>query len=70
MIEFSITLIKTHFLKYAKEFNRQNQLGKLNTTHIGLLDLKSPIYVAEHLTHQARRLFFAARNFAKMNNFA
>lgn len=69
-VEFQNTLTKFQFLKSAKAYNNKNSSAKLNSVHVGFKDPKSPLYVAEHLSAKANRLFFVSRNFAKSHNFA
>lgn len=68
-VEFSNTLIKSRFLKAAKEYNSRFPTAKLNLTHVGLGDHQSPLYVADQLTSKAKKLFYVTRNFAKSHNF-
>lgn len=69
-IEFTNTLQKSNFLLAAKQFNTNHSADKVNSTHLGFDGPKTPIYIAEQLTPLTKKLFYAARNFAKLNGFA
>ena len=69
-IEFSNTLQKSNFLLAAKQFNTNHPSDKVNSTHLGFDGPKAPIYIAEQLTPLTKKLFYEARNFAKLNGFA
>lgn len=69
-IEFTNTLQKSNFLLAAKQFNINHSTDKINSTHLGLNGPKTPIYIAEQLTPLTKKLFYEARNFAKLNRFA
>lgn len=68
-----VHLLSTHakdkILQSVRIFNLQNKSNKLNSSHIGLFGSPSPIYVAEHLTPKARKLFFLARELARVNKY-
>lgn len=69
-IEFTNTLHKSNFLLAAKQFNIKNSTNKINSTHLGIEGPGGPIYIAEQLTTLSKKLFYAARNFAKQNGYA
>lgn len=68
VVEFSTREKKISILKAAKSFNVQNRNSKLCAIHLGLQQT-SPIYVADHLTPFANRLYFLARDLVKTNLF-
>lgn len=68
-IEFSNTLTKYDLLASAKNFNKRNPDHKLNSSHLGFEGAVSPVYIAEQLTSQAKKLFYVTRNFAKANQY-
>lgn len=66
--EFSSTLTKGNFLTAVKNHKSnciRYKTEQLNSTHLGLEGNKSLIYISEHLTPQASRLYFLAREFRK-----
>ncbi|KOB67579.1 Zinc finger DNA binding protein [Operophtera brumata] len=68
--EFTSVPTKLNFLAAAKAFNRKRSLqDKLNTSHLGYLDVCSPVYVVEYLPGSMRKLFYLAKEFSKANNF-
>ncbi|CAH0405283.1 unnamed protein product [Chilo suppressalis] len=71
--EFSSTLIKESILAAAKTHNLNSKKYKteqLNSAHLGLEGHKEEIYLSEHLTAQASRLYFLARDFRKTMDYA
>lgn len=67
IVELSNSAIKNTILSSMKTYNIANPLNKLNATHIGFTDTNIPIFVSEHLTSNARRLHYLARELKKMN---
>lgn len=67
--EFKSKNIKHEIINKAKTYNKNNPNNKLNTTTIGLDNHSKPIYVSEALTPKGRRLFFLARDTAKIANY-
>lgn len=68
--EFTTTSTKDNLIKYAREYNKQNSNNKLNTTHLDVAGPSRPVYISEHLTYKASRLYFLARELAKDLNFS
>lgn len=56
--------LKQNILKAAKIYNFRYKDTKLNATNLGF-NKNSPIFVAEHLTPNANRLYFVARDLVK-----
>ncbi|CAH0405383.1 unnamed protein product [Chilo suppressalis] len=67
LVTLNSIITKNYILKAYKEYNRQSN-SKLNTT-ILMEDPPRKIYIAEHLTSRTRKLFHAAREFAKAESF-
>lgn len=65
IIEFNNTLSKSIFLKKIKDYNKANPTNKFNSSHVGLADGKSPVYVSELLSPAEKKLFHASRKFAE-----
>lgn len=70
-VEFSNTLTKTDFLNAVKDYNKKNSTDKINCTHLGIKTThKTPIYINELLTPYTKKLFYIARNYAKLNKYS
>lgn len=70
IVELSSTLLKEDILKSAKAFNKRNHVDKLCAKHLGnKKNPDSPIFVSEHLTPKAARLFFLARDLRKSKGY-
>lgn len=69
IVEFSDTHTKGLFLTTAKKFNRDNHQSQMNSSSLGLGEPNLLIYVSEHLTPKAHRLFSLARDVARSENF-
>ncbi|KAJ2937323.1 hypothetical protein O0L34_g19493 [Tuta absoluta] len=62
-------MMKTEILAKCKQFNIK-QKTKLTAKHLGHRTAEdTPIFVAEHLTPRASRLFFLARDLAKSKTY-
>lgn len=64
LLELNNNSNKNVILRAVKSFNKSNQV-KLNSSHLGLPAPMVPVFVAEHLTPKARRLYYLARNMVK-----
>lgn len=65
VVETSSAILKAELLKMGKTFNLKNKT-KLSCKHLGLKTHEdTPIFLAEHLTTKASRLFFHARDLSK-----
>lgn len=70
VVDFCSTLRKDSWIQSIKNFNKnKHSENKLNTEHIKISGIKKPIYISEALTFKAKRLFYLAREFAKLNNY-
>lgn len=68
--EFVSVQTKHQFLASVRDFNKKNPQDKRLCTHsIGINGERRPLYVAEYLPPSSRKLFFAAREFAKTNDY-
>lgn len=65
LIEFSNNTSKNNVIKAVKTYNQSNN-EKLNTASLGAVG-SNPVYVAEHLTTNAKKLHFIARKHIKNN---
>lgn len=70
IVEFTSKLTKESIIAAVKKFNHENKNSKLNTSHLQLKGTQTPIYVAETLTTNARKLFYLCREFAKEQKYA
>lgn len=62
--EMKTVELKQNLLKAAKTYNFRYKDQKLNAMNLGF-NKNSPIYIAEHLTPNANRLYFVARDLVK-----
>lgn len=69
IVDFGSVTIKENMLDKVRQYNRNNNQHKLNTTHIKLKGETKPIYISECLTQKSQRLFYLARKFATDNGF-
>lgn len=65
VVKLSSPLVRDRFLAAVKTFNRTHPDNKLNSSHLGLADVKKPVYVIEHLSPVNKQLHAAARNVAR-----
>lgn len=69
VVESNSTLLKNDLLRMAKSFNIKHK-SKLCAKHLGFgTQEDTPVYLAEHLTPKAARLYFLARDLVKSKNF-
>lgn len=59
---------KYNILSALKLHNSKNPTNKIGTLHAGFTGPQIPIFISEHLTTNARRLFYLAREMKKANN--
>lgn len=70
-VEFANTLIKSNFLNAVKDYNKKHSMDKTSSLHLGIkATTGTPIYIAEQLTPYTKRLFYATRNYAKINKYS
>ncbi|CAH2088945.1 unnamed protein product [Euphydryas editha] len=69
MADFTTVTLKKDVIHAVKTYNKQNPHQRLNSRVIGLNEQATPIFVSEALTNKRRRLFFLARDFARVHNF-
>ena len=67
--EFTSTITKDKFLTNIKKYNRDHKTNRLNCSHIKMAG-NTPIFISESLTAKARKLFYQAREFTKLHNYA
>lgn len=68
--EFSNVQCKNQLLTAARNFNKTHKGDdRLNTRRIGLNGERRPIFISEHLPASSRKLFFTAKEFAKLNKY-
>ncbi|KAL0819974.1 hypothetical protein ABMA28_007971 [Loxostege sticticalis] len=70
VVQFSNTKIRDQFMAAAISFNRNKKSqDKLNSSHIGLVGPKSPIFITDHLSPANRALHAATRIAAKEKGY-
>lgn len=67
IVELSNTAVKNSMLSSLKSYNISNPVKKLTTSDIGFSGTSMPIYMSEHLTINARRLYYLGRELRKIN---
>ncbi|KAG7308267.1 hypothetical protein JYU34_006949 [Plutella xylostella] len=65
VVGFSSSNLKNKILKSAKQYNTECKGMKLNSSNINIEGPPTPIYIAEHLTPKARKLYFLGRELVK-----
>lgn len=71
IVELNSVIRKETLLSAIKIFNKnKNRNEKLNSTHLNIAGLATPIYVSETLTYKTQKLFFLAREFSRLNGYA
>ncbi|CAB3258383.1 unnamed protein product [Arctia plantaginis] len=65
VVQLASPRIRDQLLAATITYNKSNVESKLNTTHLGYLGPKTPIFVSEHLSANNRALHTAARIKAK-----
>lgn len=68
-VEFTSTKKRDRLLTNIKNFNRDHNTNRLNSSHIKMSG-NSPIFISESLTTKARKLFYQAREFTKQYGYA
>ncbi|CAG4982136.1 unnamed protein product [Colias eurytheme] len=70
IVQFSTSKRRDSFLAASINFNRSKSITeKLNTSYLGLDDVKSPIYITEHLSPSNKALHAATRIKAKEKGY-
>lgn len=69
IVEFNSVMMKDSIITGTKKYNKQQGDNKLNTQTLKLGGPRNPVFVAESLTFEAKRLFYLARDFSKTNNY-
>ena len=70
IVEFLTVPTKKKVIEASRTFNKNKLTSqKLNSGHIGIGEQQRPVYVAEYIPITLRKLFFEARNFAKLNHY-
>ncbi|KAJ8714230.1 hypothetical protein PYW08_007850 [Mythimna loreyi] len=71
IVEFQTVQMKSNTLSAVREFNNKKKTveEKLNTESINIQGKRQPVYVADYLPVSSKRLFHAAREFAKQEKF-
>jgi septal ring factor EnvC (AmiA/AmiB activator) len=70
--EFSSTIFKGNYLTAVRAHKLNSiryKTEQLNTAHLGLDGQKAEIYISEHLTPRAARLYFLARELRKSMDY-
>lgn len=68
VVDLTTIIKKDDILQAYRTYNRNHKNSRLCTTDINLDCTSNPIFMSEHLTYKKKRLFYQARDFAKLNN--
>lgn len=70
VVEFTSVQEKDQLITAAKTFNKtRSKDDRLNTSMLGRQGKSQPIYIAEFLPSSTKKLFYLAREFAKLNKY-
>lgn len=69
VVNLNSAIDKKNLIKGIKAFNSSNKNDKFNSTHLGLEGPSKAVYVGEHLTAKAKRLFYLSREYAKSKDY-
>lgn len=67
--KFTSVQTKFQFLQAVRNFNKKHPKERLSSLNIGKTGDPCPIYVAKYLPASSKKLFFAAREFAKLKDY-
>lgn len=67
--DFTRVTKQQEVVKSAKTYNKAHPTDRLNSNHIGIPGLSTPIYISEGLTAKGRRLLYLARDFASSTGY-
>lgn len=65
IVKFSNPRVRDNFMASVIQFNKKHRDDKLNTSHIGIGGEKKPIYIADHLPPETKKIHALARETAK-----
>lgn len=68
--DFTTVSKKDNFLNSFKQFNKKHMQYKFCTEHLNVNGPRNLVYVSENLTHKERKLYYLAREFAKVHKYA
>ncbi|CAG5039190.1 unnamed protein product [Parnassius apollo] len=68
--ELGSSLHRSQVIDAVKRYTKDNPKDSLNCNHMGIMNVKSSIYVSEHLTTKSKRLYFLARDIAKTMGYS
>lgn len=69
IVKLPSPLMRDEIIAATKIYNRTHQRDKLNSSHLGMVGEKSPVYVSEHLSPSNKQLHAAARKMAKEKKY-
>lgn len=68
LVDFTSIIMKEKVIQMYRKSNREN--NRLTTEKLKLPGPSKPLFISESLTPKMKRLFFLARDFAKLNEFS
>lgn len=69
VVKLASPRVRDNLLAAVRNFNKKNELEKLNSSHIGIGGAKQPIFVTENLTLANKKLHAATRIAAKEKKY-
>lgn len=67
--ELSSVFTRDKIIASVKNYNKNHQTSKFNTSNLKIAGPPKPVYVSENLTMATKKLFYQSREFAKANCF-
>lgn len=69
LVTLNSVILKRKILMSAKAYNTKNKKNKLNSSIVNSDSPSEPLYVDEHLTPKAKRLYYLGRQLSKSGEF-
>lgn len=67
IVDLTSVLMKEKIIGMFRQFNKMG--SRLTTEHLKISGPAKPVFISENLSHKMKRLFFLARDFAKVNQY-
>lgn len=67
IVDLCSTLKKEKIISMFRKFNKGT--SRLKTDHLHIKGQSKPVFISENLTSRMKRIFFLARDYAKVNDF-
>lgn len=70
LVDFTSVLQRDNLIQAVKRYNQVNKNNRLSTFSLNMKGESKPIFFNEYLSTKAQKLFYEAREFAKINDYA